>query len=281
MLAASACAAACATAPRAPELRLSAAPDQGAAAPPPAAPAGDADLAKKLSNPVADLISVPLQLNYDQDIGPGDEGERWQLNIQPVVPLTLNADWNVISRTILPVLDQSDVPPGEDEFGLGDITQSLFFSPKAPTAEGWIWGAGPAFLLPTAGDDTLGTEKWGAGPTAVALRQQGSLTYGALANHIWSFAGDDDRAEVSSTFLQPFLAHTTASAWTFTVNSEATYNWRASDWGVPLNAVVSKVVRIGKLPVSLVAGGRYWLEQADGGPEGFGLRFGLTFLFPK
>lgn len=107
------------------------------------------------------------------------------------------------------------------------------------------------------------------------------MTYGALANHLWSVAGDDDRSDVSSTFLQPFVAHTTADAWTFTLNSESTYDWKEDEWSIPLNGIVSKLTRFGKLPVSLGAGARYWAEPSEGGPEGWGFRFVVTFLFPK
>ncbi len=238
------------------------------------------ELAKKLANPAAELISFPLQFNYDEDIGPGDAGERLQVNLQPVVPIVLNERWKVLSRTILPVLDQHDIPPGNDESGIGDITESLFLSPRKEKG-GLHWGAGPVFLIPSASDETLGTEKWGAGPTGLILVQQGSLTVGALANHIWSFAGDDDRPVVSSTFLQPFVSHTTPTAWTFTLNSESTYDWRREDWSVPINAIASKVLHLGKLPVSVGCGGRYWLEHAEGDPEGFGLRFVITFLLPE
>jgi hypothetical protein len=186
-----------------------------------AAPADDAvELAKKLANPVAALISVPFQLNYDPDIGPAEDGERWTLNFQPVVPIELNKDWNLISRTILPVIDQQDIFPGAgSQTGIGDIVQSLFFSPKAPTESGWIWGVGPVFLLPTGSDELLTTDKWGGGPTGVALKQQGPWTYGILANHIWSFAGDDARPDVNSTFLQPFVNYTTPAAVSFILNT--------------------------------------------------------------
>lgn len=240
-----------------------------------------ADLAKQLTNPVASLISVPLQLNYDSDIGPSD-GERTQLNVQPVVPIALNEDWNLISRTILPIVGQNDVPTaGDDEYGLGDTTQSFFFSPVAPTSTGWIWGAGPVFLLPTATDATLGAEKWGLGPTAVMLKQEGHWTYGALANHIWTVDGDEARSDVNSTFLQPFVAYTTPEAWTFTLNSESTYDWQADDLAVPLNVLATKVVKSGGQLLSVGGGLRYWIEESDAGPEGWGLRFVVTFLFPK
>jgi hypothetical protein len=183
-------------------------------------------LAKKLANPVAALISVPLQFDYDRDIGPVEEGERYRLNVQPVVPIELNDDWNLISRTILPVVSQDDLFPGAgSQSGIGDLLQSAFFSPKEPTSGGWIWGAGPVLLLPTGSDDLLTADKWGAGPTAVGLRQEGPWSYGALANHVWSFAGDDGRADVSATLLQPFVSYTTKSATTFGLVSESTYDW--------------------------------------------------------
>jgi hypothetical protein len=186
------------------------------------------NLARQLTNPVAALISVPLQLNYNSDIGPADDGRQWLLNVQPVIPFSLNDDWNLISRTILPIVDQRDVFPGAgSQTGLGDTVQSLFFSPVAPTAGGWIWGAGPVFLLPTGTNRLLTTDKWGVGPTAVALRQQGPWTSGLLGNHIWSFAGDSDRRDISTTFLQPFLSYTTPTAWTYTLQSESTYDWES------------------------------------------------------
>lgn len=240
------------------------------------------DLAKKLSNPVAALISVPFQYNYDHKIGPQGQGHRSLLNIQPVVPISVNEGWNIISRTILPVVAQREIFPGAgDQSGIGDVVQSFFLSPKAPTASGWIWGAGPVFLLPTGSDSLLSAEKWGAGPTAVVLKQDGPWTYGALANHIWSFAGDHNRSDVNSTFLQPFLSYTTKDAWTFTLNSESTYDWKANQWSVPINAVVSKVTKAGGQLISVGAGVRYWAESPESGPEGWGARFVLTLLFPK
>jgi hypothetical protein len=239
-------------------------------------------LAKQLANPVAALISVPFQLNYDHDIGPEDDGDRWLMNVQPVVPITLNEDWNVISRTILPIVSQSDVFPGAgSQSGIGDIVQSVFFSPKEPTASGWIWGAGPVLLLPTGSDDLLTTDKWAAGPTAVLLRQQGPWTYGGLANHLWSFAGSDDRTDVDATFLQPFVSYTTPTAWSFALNTESTYDWEAEQWSVPVNVIVTKVTKVGGQLISVGGGLRYWADSPDSGPEGLGYRLVFTLLFPR
>lgn len=240
--------------------------------------AQDADLAQQLSNPVADLISVPIQSNLDFGVGPGD-GTRWTTNIQPVIPFALNDDLTLISRTILPIIDIEGVAPGSagDAFGMGDTVQSLFFVPNGADP---IWGMGPAFLLPTATDSLLGGEKWGVGPTAVITKQQGPWTYGALANHLWDVAGDDSRAGVNATFIQPFVSYTTPAATTFSATIESIYDWNQAQWNVPLNFVVSQLTKIGDQPVQFFGGVRYYLETPDGGPE-WGLRFGVTFLFPK
>jgi hypothetical protein len=242
----------------------------------------DAGLAQELTNPLADLMSIPIQMNYDRDIGPRDDGWKLQTNVQPVIPFHLNRDWNLITRTIIPVIKQEDISPGAgSQFGLGDINLSLFFSPKKPTSGGLIWGVGPVLLLPTATDSLLGVKKWGAGPAAVALTTRGPWTLGALANHIWSYAGDSDRQDISSTFLQPFAAYTWSSGWTLSVQSESTYNWKTEKWSVPVNAAVSKLVRLGKLPVSLQAGVGYWAKSPETGPEGFRFRLQATFVLPK
>jgi hypothetical protein len=239
------------------------------------------DLAKKLSNPIASLISVPFQFNYDHGYGPNN-GRKATLNIQPVIPFALGDDWSVISRTIMPLVWQNDVAgPSGSQSGLGDITQSLFFSPSKPGPGGIVWGVGPVLVLPTATDQLLGSGKWGAGPTFVLLKQDGPWTYGALGNHVWSFAGQQDRADVSSTFLQPFVSYTTHDAWTFALNTESTYNWKNHDWAVPINLQVSKLVRVNKQPISLSGGLRYWAAAPDSGPQGLAFRVGITFLFPR
>lgn len=239
-----------------------------------------ADLAKKLANPVASLISVPFQFNFDENIGAADTGSRTTLNIQPVVPITLNSDWNLISRTIVPLSYQSDVIPGTTQKGMGDIVQSFFFSPALPTPGGLIWGVGPAFLLPT-GQTGMTQDQFAAGVTGVVLKQSGPWTFGALANHLWTVGGSSGNVPVNATFLQPFLSYTTPEAWTFTINSESTYDWERREASVPINMTVTKLVKFGNQPVSIGGGVRYWAQTSSGSPEGWGARLIMTFLFPK
>lgn len=242
----------------------------------------ETELAKKLANPVADLISVPFQFNYDKNIGPTEDGSQWRLNIQPVIPFSISESWNLVTRTIVPLIDQNDIPvSGQGESGFGDILASQFLSPKKPTKRGWIWGAGPVWLIPSASDAALGSDKWGLGPTAVILKQAGPWSYGALVNHVWSFAGDNDRPDVNATYLQPFLSYVTQTMTTVSINTESTYDWEAEQWSVPINLLVSQMVKIGKLPVQFGVGARYWTESPDNGPDGWGLRAQVTFLFPR
>jgi hypothetical protein len=241
-----------------------------------------AELAKKLANPIASLVSVPMQYNYDKYGGANDGAVVSRLNVQPIIPFSLNDDWNLITRTIVPLVDQRDFPAAtSNESGLGDITASLFFSPKAPTAGGWIWGAGPVFLLPTATKDVLGTEKWGIGPTGVALRQEGPWTVGMLTNHIWGSGGDDNRRNVSATLLQPFVSYTAKTHTTFSLNTESSYDWKGKQWSVPINIAVAQLFKVGTQILQFQVGARYWADSPDNGPEGWGWRAQLTFLFPK
>ena len=250
----------------------------------PPAPAQSAEeLAKKLSNPVADLVSIPFQLNWNQGVGPNDD-LQFQLNIQPVVPFTLSKDWNVIARMIVPYLSQPILfPGGEPASGLSDITLSLFFSPRG--SGGLTWGVGPVFGLPMTTDPSLGTGKWLMGATFVGLMQSHGWTYGALVNQVFSVAntGSVPRDYVSQAFLQPFIAYTTKTAYTLTLNSESTYNWEAAPdqrWTVPLIASVSKLTRLGPFPFSMQLGAGYYAAKPDNGPD-WKLRMAFVVLLPR
>ena len=243
-----------------------------------AQPAGDEhELAKQLSNPVSSLITFPLQSNFDFGMGAGS-GWRYTLNVQPVIPVSLNSKWNMISRTIVPIIHQHNVAGTSSQSGLGDISQSLFFSPT--DSKRFIWGVGPQLLIPSATNDLLGTEKFAIGPTFIVLKQREAWTVGALTNHLWSIAGDDTRASVNSTFIQPFLSYNTRDAWTYSLNTESTYDWTANHWNVPIHFSVSKLIRFGHQPVSFGGALRCWATSSSGGPEGCGLRIIVTPLFP-
>lgn len=239
------------------------------------------ELAKAAQNPVANMISLPLQNNTNFNFGPMEKTQN-VLNIQPVWPFTLNENWNLITRTIVPVISQPQLFPGDDrENGLGDIIFTAFLSPANPGK--MIWGAGPVLLLPTATDEKLGTKKWGAGPSAVALSIRGPWVFGALANHIWSFAGDGNRDDVNLTLIQPFVNYNLPEGWYLVSSPVITANWEADSdntWTVPLGGGIGKIFRIGGLPVNTSAQAFYNVEKPDFGAD-WSLRVQLQFLFPK
>lgn len=238
------------------------------------------DLSKKLANPVSSLISFPIQTNFDFGMGSGGSGWRMTMNVQPVIPIALNPKWNLISRTILPIIHQGNVvAPGTGQSGLGDTVQSFFLSPNK--TEPFIWGVGPVVLLPTPTNEFLGSHQWGLGPTFVVLKQQGPWTYGMLYNHLWRVAGGSGRPKVNADFIQPFLSYATKDGWSYTLNTESTYDWTGSAWAVPIHFNVAKIVRFGKQPVSFGGALRCWADSPTGGPEGCGLRVVVTGIFPK
>src|SRR5438067_1749918 len=194
-------------------------------------------LAKQLANPISSLISVPFQANEDFGYGPSHNGYKFTLNIQPVIPISISKDWNLILRTIVPVVAQHDlfyvenvpkslgITQNRSQDGLSDTTQSFFFSPKNPGPFGLIWGVGPALLYPTGTHPFLGTGTFSIGPTVVVLKQMGGLTAGALMNQLWSVAIEEHRSSFSQMFLQPFVAYTIKTHTTFTLSTESTANW--------------------------------------------------------
>jgi len=236
-----------------------------------------AELAKQLANPIASLISVPLQNNSDFGIGPW-EGTRNTMNLQPVVPLALTPKINLINRIIIPVISQYSITgPGERQTGLGDAVLSSFFSPSNST-NGITWGAGPVFLLPIGTDDAFRTQKFGLGPTAVGLWQTGGWTLGGLVNQIWTFG---DQPNLSQLFLQPFAIYNWKSGAGVGGNMELTQNWTANTTILWLNPTVSGLISIGKQKIQLAVGPRFNLAAPENARARWGMRTVLVLLFPK
>src|SRR5438445_1044365 len=241
----------------------------------------ETELAKKTQNPIADLISVPLQSNFNFGASSKDK-MIYILNVQPVIPFHLTDDWNLIMRVIMPIINQPSLFPGVGSAtGLGDINPSFFLSPAKPG--GVIWGIGPTITFPTASDRLLGSGKWSMGPTGVALAIQGPWVFGALLNNQWSFAGWGDKA-VNAFLLQPFVNYNLPDGWYLTSSPILTADWkadRAGDvWTVPLGGGVGKLFRIGKLPVNTQLAAYGNVAKPEFGPD-WQLRFQIQFLFPK
>ncbi len=238
------------------------------------------ELAKKTQNPVADLISVPFQSNFYFNAGSKD-ATVYVLNVQPVIPFRLTEDWNLITRTIVPIINQPSLFPHVDSaFGLGDINPTFFLSPAKPGK--FIWGVGPTFTFPTATADLLGKSKWSMGPAAVGLFMDGPWVIGALVNNQWSFAGSG-RKDVSAFLLQPFVNYNLAGGWYLSSAPVLTANWKADSgdqWTVPLGGGVGKLFRLGKLPVNTQLQAFSNVARPSGGPD-WQLRFQVQFLFPK
>jgi hypothetical protein len=242
------------------------------------AAAQDADaLAKQTQNPVSSLISVPLQGNWDFGLGDRD-ATGTLLNIQPVTPFAISANTNVILRVIMPLASQP--ASGEARVnGIGDVLATAFFSPVRPGRI--IWGAGPVVLLPVATNNSLGTEKFGVGPSAVVLVQPGKWTLAMLFNHVWSTGGASDRTDVNQTFLQPVANYNLGTGLSVGASIEATGNWEADEtWTAPLIFNVSKVTLLGNRPVNFTVGAGPTVASPEAGAN-WRFRLAATFLYPR
>jgi opacity protein-like surface antigen len=237
------------------------------------------NLAKQSQNPIANLVSVPFQSNTNFNSGPFNRTQEI-LNIQPVVPMHLNEDWNVISRTIIPLISQPDPLLNSNTNGIGDITQSLFLSPAHPGE--LIWGVGPVFTVPSANDPTLGTGKVLFGPTAVFLTTPGHWVLGVLLNNQWSVGGNPLRPAVNTGLAQPFVNYNMAHGWFLTTSPVITVNWLAApgqQWTVPIGGGFGRVFRLGDQPVSASIAGYYNAIRPTGTAD-WQLRAQLSLLFP-
>jgi hypothetical protein len=237
------------------------------------------DLARQLQNPVANLITVPIESNWEFGIGPARSTDYFGA-IKPVIPFPLGANWHVITRTILPfsysvLLDRG----ASGHVGVGDAVMTAYLSPTK-SARGWSWGLGPGLVLPSATDDGLGSGKWSAGPTGAVIKQRGPWTFIALVGQAWSFAGRDNRERVNTTVLQPSLAYTTERDTTLGIGISSAYNWTADLWALPLEVSASQLLHVSSRAMSLGLTVRSHLDRPESGPN-WGLVFTAAFLFPK
>jgi hypothetical protein len=242
---------------------------------------GDKALAQGAVNPLTTTITVPIQVEYNENIGPEDDGTRTTVFVQPIIPFELNEEWDLITRTIFPIIEQKDIFPGAGtQSGLGDITETLFFSPTQPTESGWTHGAGPVIQIDTATDDYLGLDEHGLGLSYITLKTDDSQLYGLLVNQLYSVEGHWGDT-YSNFFIQPFYDYTTEGLLTFELTSESNYNWNTEDWSIPITLTASQFMMLGDLPILVGGGVKYWIESTDTDPEGLSLNLNLYLLFPK
>ena len=242
---------------------------------------GTEELQKATQNPVASLISVPLQNNTNFDIGPLDRTQN-VLNIQPVIPMRISEDWNLITRIIMPLVFQPDVTQlNVGTLGLGDLNPTFFLSPAKPHK--LIWGMGPAFVLPTATNKVLGQGKWSGGPSVVALVQPGHWTLGVLVSNVWDFAGESDKPAVNQMLLQYFINYNLKKGWFTTWQPIITANWKATSgnvWTVPYGGGIGRIMKIGAQPLSLALQ-FYGNPVRPAGTSPWSMRAQVAFLYPK
>lgn len=245
-----------------------------------AAPADAAALAVKLQNPVADVVSVQFQNNFNFGVG-ANNGTLYLLNFQPVIPLHITPEWNYIVRPVLPFISTSNVYGPGYVTGLGDLEIETFLSPSAPGPFGIIWGIGPTSILPTATQKKLGGDVMTLGPSGVALWQKNGWTVGSLVTQNWRVAGPGD---YNATYFQPFIAHTFKTATTISVDSESSYNWISEgadqDWTISFNNTYSQVIKIGKIPVQIGVALQYYAQSPVPGQQ-WGFRVNITPMFPE
>jgi hypothetical protein len=242
---------------------------------------GTSEIAKQAQNPIASVISVPLENDFNPHTGI-DKEDSYVLEMKPVVPFRLSNDWNLIARTIIPIIQAPDLSPTiHGTSGLGDVQTSLFFSPAKVGKI--IWGAGPVISLPTATEDILGTKKVSIGPTAVALSIQGHWLFGTLVQNLFSVAGPSARPDVNQMLMQPFVNYNMRHGWYLTSSPIITSNWQVNSnnrWTVPMGGGVGRIVHFGKLPVNAYTQFFRNVERPDG-TTSWSARFQMQFLFPK
>jgi hypothetical protein len=239
------------------------------------------NIAKQAQNPIARLISVPFENDFNPQTGIKKD-DSYVLQMKPVVPFKLSNDWNLITRTIIPVIQVPDLTSRiSGVTGIGDVSLSLFLSPTK--ASHIIWGVGPIVSIPTASENILGTKKLSIGPTAVVLRSQGHWLFGTLVNNVFSVAGPSARADVNQMVMQPFVNYNFRHGLYLTSSPIVTADWekqRSERWVVPVGGGVGKIVRVGALPVNMYTQFFSNVEHPQG-TTNWSARFQVQLLFPK
>lgn len=246
-----------------------------------------ADAGQQAQNPIANLIAVPIEADFNFGLGPFNRDQTLLL-IKPVIPFKLGGDWNLVTRTIIPTFIPQPITttPSKDVYGLGDINPQFYF--VAPPKGIMTWGVGPQLTLPTATRTATGADKWQAGPTAVVVLTPSNIVMGSLVSQTWSFAdasGGSTRPEVSQMIIQPFFNYNFKSfpGWFFYSNPIITANWEASSgnrWNVPLGGGLGKTFKIGGQPLQAKLGAFSNVVKPDGGAD-WQVQFSLNFLFPE
>lgn len=245
------------------------------------------EIATQLTNPIAYITSFPFQYNYDQGLGPKGNGRFQYLEIQPFIPAHLNNNWHLISHFIMPMAWEHNVIPNTNLHGLGDLQYEAFFAPSHPFFPGTFWGLGPFLSFPTETEGRLGNQQYLTGVSGVVLQQRQSWTYGVLAHQAWATARKHELSPVNNAtnlYVQPFISYVTSSAWTYTLNIQSTYVWSLptkTKWAVPINAMVSKLIPLNEWALSVQGGIRYWAANPVFQAREFGLRFGISLVFPE
>jgi hypothetical protein len=263
-------------------LALSLLAQEPPAKPPEEVQHNEEQLLKQLANPLSAMASVATVLNFDYHIGPGEDGHRTTLSFQPTIPLHLGEQWNIVSRTVLPIVYQEDVTPGAgSQLGIGDLTEAVYAAKVEPGPRGWVWGAGPIVQVPIGSEDLLTNKKWSLGPSAAAVKQLDDFTFGIIASQIWSIGGSGQRPDVNMGLYSPFITYQSEGLWNLELQVPFTYDFNAHQWTVPVQLRIEKLVSFKKVPVTISFGVRYWADGPQSSPHDLAFFFGLTLAFPN
>lgn len=239
------------------------------------------EIAQQLHNPLGDIVSFPLELNYDHKIGLEQQGTRWTLNSKPHLPMDYDQHWLILTDLQLPVIHQEMVStPPRAQTGLGDTWLSFLLSPKMH-ASPFSWGVGPIFYFPTGTDTILSRDRWAVGPKGAMAYESSAWMTGLIVYHLWSYSGNQLADAINETSIQPFAAYINDNAWRYSINSEATYDWVKNDWTAPVHLMVNKLIRWPVVTLDLGAGVRIWAAHSNTGPRDLGVRAVLSLVFER